>query len=88
LEPVFEPEEAWQPGAPIIHDQPDSVGIYDAKRNIAAHLELNVGNPDRGFQESDIVMEREYRTQFAQHCAIEPHITICSSTKTTASSSD
>lgn len=77
LAPVFEPEEAWQPGAPVIHDQPDSVGIYDAKRNIAAHLGLTVGNPDKGFAEADIVMEREYRTQFAQHCAIEPHITIC-----------
>ena len=77
LTPTFDPEEASRPGAPVIHDQADAVGIYDAGRNIAAHLDLVVGDPEQGFRDSDVVLEREYRTQFVQHCAIEPHITIC-----------
>lgn len=77
LDPVFDVEAACQPGAPVIHDEPDAAGIYDARRNIAAHLDLLAGDPQQGFRNADLVMEREYRTQFVQHCAIEPHVTIC-----------
>ncbi len=77
LEPVFEPAEASHLGAPVIHDEIDSIGIYDRQRNIAAHLDLVVGVPEQGLSEADVVLEREYRTQFVQHCALEPHITIC-----------
>ena len=77
LDPVFEVEAACQPGAPVIHDEADATGIYDARRNIAAHLDLLAGDPEQGFRGADLVMERDYRTQFVQHCALEPHVTIC-----------
>jgi putative selenate reductase molybdopterin-binding subunit len=77
LPPVLNPEEAMQPGAPVIHDEPDSKNIYDAQHNVAAHIMREIGNVDEAFREADYVFEREYRTQRQQHCMLEPHITIC-----------
>ena len=77
LPPVLEMEQAMQPGAPVIHDEPDSKNIYDAQHNVAAHIVREIGNVDEGFREADYVFEREYRTQRQQHCMMEPHITIC-----------
>ena len=37
LPAVFDMEEAMKPDAPVIHDEEDSTGIYDALRNIASY---------------------------------------------------
>jgi putative selenate reductase molybdopterin-binding subunit len=76
LPPVLEIEQAMAPGAPVIHDEPDSTGIHDASRNIAGHIFKEIGSVDRGFREADYIFEREFRTQRQQHCPIEPHVTI------------
>ena len=39
LPAVFDALEAIAPGAPVIHDEPDTVGIFDAARNISHHIE-------------------------------------------------
>lgn len=77
LPPVLDVEQAMEAGAPTIHDEAGSRGIYDADRNIAGHIVKEVGNVESGFRDADVVIEREYRTQPVQHCSIEPHITIC-----------
>jgi putative selenate reductase molybdopterin-binding subunit len=77
LPPVLDMEQAMQPGAPMIHDEPDSKNIYDAQRNVAAHIVREIGSVDEAFREADYVFEREYRTQRQQHCMLEPHVTIC-----------
>jgi putative selenate reductase molybdopterin-binding subunit len=77
LAAVLDMEHAMDPGAPVIHDEPDSKGIYDAKRNIAAYILKEIGNVEEGFREADFVFEREFRTHRVQHCSIEPHVTIC-----------
>jgi putative selenate reductase molybdopterin-binding subunit len=77
LPAIIEMEQAMAPGAPVIHDEPDSTKIYDASRNIAGHILREIGNVDEGFREADLIFEHEYRTQRQQHCSIEPHITIC-----------
>ena len=77
LPPVLDMEQAMQPGASVIHDEPDSKNIYDSQRNVAAHIMREIGNVDEGFREADYVFEREYRTQRQQHCMLEPHVTIC-----------
>jgi putative selenate reductase molybdopterin-binding subunit len=69
-------EEAMAPGAPVIHDEPDSTKIYDRSRNIAGYILREIGNVEEGFRESDLIIEREFRTGRQQHCPIEPHITI------------
>jgi putative selenate reductase molybdopterin-binding subunit len=75
LPPVFDPLEAMNDGAPVIHDQEDALRIPDAKHNIAARFEFGY-NENEWFSEADQVFERTYTTQYAQHCAIEPHVTI------------
>jgi putative selenate reductase molybdopterin-binding subunit len=76
LPPVLEIEQAMAPGAPVIHDEPDSTGIHDASRNIAGYILKEIGSVERGFREADHIFEREFRTQRQQHCPIEPHVTI------------
>jgi putative selenate reductase molybdopterin-binding subunit len=76
LPAVFDVREAMKDGAPIIHDEPDSDGIHDRKHNIAAHYDVEIGNLANGLKEADFVVEDEFETQYAQHCALEPHICI------------
>jgi putative selenate reductase molybdopterin-binding subunit len=77
LPAVLDMEQAMLPGAPVIHDEPDSAKIYDPFRNIAAHILREIGNVDEGFREADLIFEREYRTHRQQHAMLEPHVTIC-----------
>ena len=43
---VLDAEEAMKDGAPVIHDEKDTEGIYDAEHNIVHHIEAEVGDPD------------------------------------------
>ncbi|HIC95057.1 TPA: 2Fe-2S iron-sulfur cluster binding domain-containing protein, partial [Candidatus Bipolaricaulota bacterium] len=76
LPAVLSPEEALKEGAPVIHDEPEAEGIYDPKRNICAHVDVQVGDVERGFAEADLILENEFRTSRVQHAQLEPHITI------------
>ena len=73
---VLDMEHAMDAGAPMIHDEPDSTGIFDAQHNLAAYIHQEIGNVEQGFREADMIFEREYRTPRQQHCSIEPHVTI------------
>lgn len=75
LPAVFDAEEAVKPGAPVIHDETDSKNIPDAKHNICAKFDLEVKQSE-WYSEADVVIEQKYKTQWAQHCALEPHTTI------------
>jgi putative selenate reductase molybdopterin-binding subunit len=75
LPPVFDPLAAMEEGAPVIHDESDAKRIADVRRNIAAEYAFEVKNSE-WFSEADVVIDRTYRTQYAQHCALEPHVTI------------
>jgi len=55
LAAVLSIDAALAPGAPVIHDEDDSTGIYDPKRNIVADVDIDVGDLDRGFAESDVL---------------------------------
>jgi putative selenate reductase molybdopterin-binding subunit len=76
LPAVLDPERSMEPGAPVIHDEPDASGIKDSSRNLAAALEADVGDVARGFAEADRVFEATYRVPYVQQASIEPHITI------------
>jgi len=77
LPAVLEMERAMEPGAAVIHDESDSKNIYDAQRNVAAHILREIGNVEEGLRDADYVFEREYRTQRQQHAMLEPHVTMC-----------
>jgi putative selenate reductase molybdopterin-binding subunit len=76
LPPLLDPRKAMDPDAPRIHPEPESYRIHDASRNIAAHLEAEVGDVERGFAESDLVIEGEYIVPQVQQTPIENHIVI------------
>lgn len=76
LEPVLDMEAAMQDGAPIIHDEKDTEGIYDASHNIVHHIEAEEGDPDGVFATCDHVFKGEYRVPKQQHGQMEPHVCI------------
>ena len=73
---VVDPELAMEDGAPIIHDEPDTEGIFNAKKNIVCHIEAEVGDVDTAFTEADHIFEGSYRTPKQQQVHLEPHICI------------
>lgn len=76
LPAVFDEREASLPGAPVIHDEEDTVGIHDANRNIVHHIYAESGAVDKGFEESSRVFEHTYYVHQVQQVPIEPHIAI------------
>ncbi len=76
LEPVLDGEAAMRDGAPVVHDEPDTEGIYDAEHNIVHHIEVEVGEAEEAWNEADHVFEGTYRTSQQQHAHIEPHVCI------------
>lgn len=73
---VLDPRDAGKPGAPVIHDEPDAVGIPDASRNLVNVVDAAWGDVDKVFAECDRVFENTYYTPKQQQAHIEPHITI------------
>jgi CO/xanthine dehydrogenase Mo-binding subunit len=75
LPAVFDPREALEPGAPIIHEE--GQGKWCVGNQVLPHghetMLLVHGDIEKGFLESDLVMEHSFGTS-AQRCApIEPH---------------
>jgi len=76
LPAVFDPIAAMQPGAPVIHDEPDAIGIHDAGRNVVCHLHAAHGDLDAQVAAADRIVERIYTVHQVQQASIEPHICI------------
>ncbi len=69
LKPVTDPVTARQPDAPILHpDRPDG--------NLLKHIKVRHGDPDRGFAEADVIVERTYRTPTTEHAFLEPECSV------------
>jgi putative selenate reductase molybdopterin-binding subunit len=73
---VVDPLEAMQDGAPVIHDEADTIGINRAERNIVHHIEAEAGNVETAFAEAESLFVGEYRTPKQQHAHLEPHVCI------------
>ncbi len=80
LEPVLDPRKATDEGAPVIHDEDDCKVIipipYEPERNLASAVEFSFGDLEEEFAKSDIIVEDEYESHYAQHCPVEPHVCI------------
>jgi CO/xanthine dehydrogenase Mo-binding subunit len=68
--------------APLLHEnlttyfKIDRFAIGDdtgAKSNIASHIQHKLGDLEKGFQEADVIVEREFTTQTVHQGYIEPH---------------
>jgi putative selenate reductase molybdopterin-binding subunit len=77
LPAIIEIEDALQPGAAVIHDEPDCSGfdgVFLPKQNIAAHFAAEAGDLEAGYALADHIFEGEYRVPQVQHVALEPHV--------------
>lgn len=70
LPAVFDAEEAYRPGAPQIHDH--------AERNVCFPVFLNHGDVEKGFKESDVMVELKVENGKKNHAQIEPYATLSS----------
>lgn len=76
LPPVLDVREAMQDAAPLLHDnlQTKSLGEQtNQQSNIATHNQFKLGDPEKGFAEADLVIEREFTTATVHQGYIETH---------------
>ena len=78
LTPVVDAVKAREADAPVIHDEMMSyvrIGVVKPvpNTNVVTVNEYRKGDIEKGFRESDYVLENKFRTQMVQHGAIEPH---------------
>jgi CO/xanthine dehydrogenase Mo-binding subunit len=66
LPTVFDPREAIQSGAPLIHKN----------GNLLLHSKLRKGDVEKGFSEADVILERTYKVPFVEHAYMEPDVTM------------
>ena len=74
---VIDVDEAMAPGAPILHDWVQTKGI-DGPTNITNIMTVQTGDVDKGFAESDLVIERKFRSAAVHQGYIEPQACIVS----------
>ncbi|MSQ33263.1 MAG: xanthine dehydrogenase family protein molybdopterin-binding subunit, partial [Dehalococcoidia bacterium] len=83
---VFDGREAMKEGAPILHERLQTLsnpnqragglraeGDAGKASNIANHFEFRLGDVTQGFEEADLVLERDYQTSPVHQGYIEPH---------------
>ena len=65
---IFDPEDAAKKDAPLVYSE--------LKDNQVVHHRLRKGDLEKGFAQAEIILEREYTTQFVEHSYIEPEAII------------
>ncbi len=78
LPEIIDSREAMQPGAPILHDEPEFVNFADSDptRNLAANIHIDIGDVEKGFAEADFIIEGDYEVSKVQQAHIEPHVVV------------
>ncbi|MCX6085052.1 MAG: molybdopterin-dependent oxidoreductase [Caldiserica bacterium] len=69
---VLDADDAMKPGAPVVHPE-DPKGAYDSARNVAAHVDINVGDVEKALAESEVTISETFQTHYAQHTPMETH---------------
>ena len=68
--------DAMKDDAPILHEDLKSTELgqqTDKVSNVVNHFQFKLGEPGTGFEEADIVIEREFDTATVHQGYIEPH---------------
>ena len=68
--------DAMKDDAPILHEDLTSTELgqqTDKVSNVVNHFQFKLGEPGTGFEEADIVIEREFDTATVHQGYIEPH---------------
>ncbi|MBI5546958.1 MAG: molybdopterin-dependent oxidoreductase, partial [Deltaproteobacteria bacterium] len=78
LPAVLDADQAMNPGAPVIHDEPEAhmpIPVpYEPQKNLAAAASMGVGDMAKVMSGSHLAYKQTYSTHYAQHCPIEPHV--------------
>ncbi len=75
LPAVFDPIEAMQAGAPVLHEELDTYfSIFPAVRegNVCSKTTIVEGDIEKGFQEADIIVEDHFKTPMTHQTYMEP----------------
>jgi putative selenate reductase molybdopterin-binding subunit len=76
LPAVFDTDQAIE-GGPRLHDHGEHAAIpvpYEPEHNIAAKVEIVIGDPVAAMGQADFVVDEEYNTHQTSHCCIETHV--------------
>ena len=83
LQPVLNAEDAMKDDAPILHERLLTMhsptfraggwGEGERQTNVANRFEFALGDVEAGFEQADVVVEREFRTEAVHQGYIEPH---------------
>jgi CO/xanthine dehydrogenase Mo-binding subunit len=68
LSGIFDPKEAAKTDALLVHSE--------LKNNQVVHHRLRKGDTEKGFAQAEVILEREYNTQFVEHSYIEPEVVV------------
>jgi CO/xanthine dehydrogenase Mo-binding subunit len=81
LPAVFDPLEAAEPDAPLLHPDMESYDVVpfifpQAGTNISNVFRVRKGEPDSAWAKCDAVVEETYTVPHIQHVPIEPHVAV------------
>ena len=79
LPPVLDPLMAIEKTSPLLHEGTitQSLGGPAVKGgNVANHIEHLKGDPEKGFAEADVILEREFRVATVHQGYLEPQVTV------------
>jgi CO/xanthine dehydrogenase Mo-binding subunit/aerobic-type carbon monoxide dehydrogenase small subunit (CoxS/CutS family) len=69
LPAVFDPVQAMEPGAPLLHGK----DVLTSDGNVYCDLQGEIGDVAKGFREADAIHEMTYSTSRVQHVHLETH---------------
>ncbi|MHA2225382.1 MAG: xanthine dehydrogenase family protein molybdopterin-binding subunit [Candidatus Hodarchaeales archaeon] len=79
LDPIFDWNESLG-NSITIHNEGEAKYLipvaYDAEKNHVAHIDAEVGDIVKGFEDAEILIDKTVSNHYAQHCPLEPHISI------------
>ncbi|HEY3448256.1 MAG TPA: molybdopterin cofactor-binding domain-containing protein [Myxococcales bacterium] len=77
LPAVLDMDQAMDPGAPVIHDEPEAhmpIPVpYDPQRNLASAASMGAGDMPKVLATSHLAHRGTWRTHRGQHCPLETH---------------
>jgi len=76
LPPVMHVLDAMKADAPLLHEDLKTTELgqpTETVSNIASHIQFKLGDPEAGFKEADVIVERELTTETVHQGYIEPH---------------
>ena len=78
LDPVLSVDEAVKKDSTVIQDDFKGVEINGemSSKNVADYFQFNFGDTEKGFNESDYVIEKEYSMPMVHQGYIEPHVAV------------